>query len=597
MTALVWAWGAAWLAAASLAGWPWVQGLKPDPEPEEWRVMRWPLAVGLGLGALTLWLVVAGFWRLNVWVALAFPTLLLAAWAFSSRHALRTLSANSFKVSVDSVRSGVKQYAAALRRAEAAAWVAAVGLATLAVVVAQSTYYPFIGEDEISRYAYYARLMFVRGQVTGEVRGYPMFLPAAYAFVFLVTGQLAEQLARLVPAALSAMTVLAGGALAHRWYGRRAGWAAAFALTVTPLYVRWSPDGYIDIPSALYFVLGAYAAEVWRSTRRAGWAAMAGGMAGLALWTKQAGFAALACLGLVFAWTIVRDWTAGDRRAALAALRGGLLALAAAFVCGGWWYVRNTYYDGWAEAVPGPGPFYYQQAVRDPATLIPFVGEFRAVGAAASVLYLAGLAWSAVRLRRAAWPLIWCVPYTILWWWLFSYDARFLLTVLPFYAALFGGLVSELRFEWTGFRRWGIVAVIAAMTAASLLTARLGGLRQWLVAPGATYAGRLYRAKGDMYRVVEYLRDNTPASARVVSMDGRLVYYLIERDLDVLYPTRMADLAGYDYFVVGYWWSAAYAGFGTSGSEVAQELRDPTRLQAVYIGPQNSLTVYRILKP
>ena len=200
------------------------------------------------------------------------------------------------------------------------------GLALLVAVLGQSTYYPFLGDDEISRYAYYARLMFVQGHISPDVRGYPMFLPMAYAYVFFVTGQIAEQLARVIPALLSAMTVLASGALAARWFGRRAGWAAALALMVSPLYLRWSPDGYIDIPSALYFVLCAYAADVWQARRQLRWAALAGLLAGLAMWTKQAGFAALACLGLVMGWTLLRDLLKRKGPESGRVVRDGLIA-------------------------------------------------------------------------------------------------------------------------------------------------------------------------------------------------------------------------------------------------------------------------------
>jgi hypothetical protein len=345
----------------------------------------------------------------------------------------------------------------------------------------------------------------------------------------------------------------------------------------------------------LYFVLCVYAADVWLSIRKSKWAALAGVLAGLALWTKQAGFAALACLGTMFAWAIVRDWMKGDRLNGLAGLRNGLLALALALVCGGWWYLRNAYYDGWSAAIPGPGQFYYRLANHDWTFLIPFIGDFRSFGVAACLLYSIGLMWAVARLKRAAWPLVWCVPYVVLWWWLFSYDSRFILTVLPFFAVLFGGFVAELRWPPIGRWRWGVVAAIVLAASTSIIAARLGGLRQWIVAPAATYAERLYRAKGDLYPVVEFLRDRVPESARVVSMDGRLRYYLIDRDIDVLYPERVSDLQAYDYFVVGSWWTVAYPGFGLSDSDVPAALDDPSLLQQIYVGPSSSISVYRVV--
>ncbi len=605
MVAAAWVWGFIWLVSASFSLWPWVNRWLAEDQAAERQLIRWPLTVGLSLGALTLWMLVAGFWRLNGWIILAFPIVTLILRFFPPQRTQRSLRIK-FNNSVASVFSVVKKFLLNLSRGQTTAWLVLAGLIALLVVLAQSTYYPFIGEDEISRYAYYARLMFVEGRITNEVRGYPLFLPLAYAYVFFVTNQIAEQLARLIPATLSAMTVFATGALGWRWYGPRGGWAAAFALIATPLYLRWSPDGYIDIPSALYFVLTAYTADVWLTSRRLRWALLAGALAGLALWTKQAGFIALAGLGVMFAWVIIRDGFSRRRAAALTAMRDGLFALAAAFACGGWWYIRNALYDGWANAVPGPGQYYYQLAVHNLASLLSSLGEYRVFGIFASLIYMAGVIWGIFRLRQAAWPLIWAIPYTLLWWQLFSYDGRFLLTVLPFYALLFGGLVAEMPWQklesnsskfWQRAQQWGGVALIMLVIGASIIGSQLGGLRQWLVAPTATYAERLYRAKGDLYPTVEFIRDHVPASARIVSMDGRLRYYLIDRSIDVFYPAQWSALKQYDYFVVGSWWTEAYPGFGYADSEVIKAFDDPTRLEPVYAAPAGRLSLYRIVKP
>nr|MBI2903777.1 glycosyltransferase family 39 protein [Chloroflexota bacterium] len=617
-TILVWAWGGLCSVAASLCFWPWVERWFYLPG-DDWRLMRWPMAVGLSLGGLTLWMLVAGFWRLDVWVALAFPALVLLLSARSAR--------SKFDLK-NSALSAVKSFFLALRRGELKAWITLGGLIALAVVLGQATYYPFIGEDEISRYAYYARLIFTQGRVSAEVRGYPMFLPLAYSYIFFVTGQLAEQLARLIPVGLSVSTVIATAALGRRWFGARGGWAAAFVLIATPLYLHWSPNGYLDIPSALYFVLGAYAADVWLKRREMRWATLAGVLVGLALWTKQAGFAMLPGLGIVFAWATVRDWRGGRSESARRVVRDGVMALLVAFFVGGLWYFRNAYYDGLGNAVPGPGSFYSQQANRGLTTLIPFIGEFVAFGVFASPLYLAGMVWGAFTSLRGGvlplkqfstlpaiaaspvaaghdsagqvWALVWCIPYTVLWWWLFSYDPRFLLTVLPFYALLVGGMIasaSPIQFVPKIAARWAMAALIMAGVGLSVVGSKLGGLRQWVVAPTATYAERLVRAKGDLYPAVEFLRDHIPPDARVLSMDGRLKYYLIERPISVYYPYTLKDLAGYDYFVVGSWWPSAYAGLGQSNSEVLRAFDDPQTLQQVYSGPTGGLVVYRVVRP
>ena len=46
--------------------------------------------------------------------------------------------------------------------------------------------------------------------------------------------------------------------------------------------MRWAPVGYVDIASGLYFVLCAYALDIWRERFEPGWALLSGVLAGLA---------------------------------------------------------------------------------------------------------------------------------------------------------------------------------------------------------------------------------------------------------------------------------------------------------------------------
>jgi Dolichyl-phosphate-mannose-protein mannosyltransferase len=587
MNILAWAWGFVCLVTASVCLWPWVNRWLALPV-DEWRLMRWPLTVGLSLGFLTLWMTVIGFWQLNTLLVLAFPIIMLAGSLLVARPQFQLPS----RLSITSI---VKNFFAKLLRADLAAWIVLALLGMLLLVLAQAAYFPFIGDDEISRYAYYAKLVFTKGRVTEAVRGYPMFLPMAFAFVFFASGQVAEQLARLVPVILSISTVVATGALAWRWLGKRAAWGAAFVLAASPLYLRWSPDGYIDIPSALFFILCAYAGDVWLHTRTTRWAALAGVLAGLAMWTKQAGFAALGCLGLVFAWAIVLDVLNKSQpgRSPVKAFANGALALGMALMAGGLWYVRNAYYDGWSNAVPGPGPFYYQLANHSPLFLVPFIGMFRDFGVLVSPLFIVGLVWALVRFRCTAWALVWAVPYTLLWWRLFSYDARFMLTVLPFFAIATGGLLTEVRWQVTDLARWGGVVAILAIALTGMVNSGLGGWWQWLVAPTATYAQRLERAKGPLYPTAEYVLTNLPPDAKLISMDGRLSYYLMDRDMFVTYPQTLSEVRRYDYFIVGSWTESVYA----AGNEVVRALEDPKILEPLYWGPSGGLVVYRVVKP
>ncbi|MFQ5408433.1 MAG: ArnT family glycosyltransferase, partial [Anaerolineales bacterium] len=495
------------------------------------------------------------------------------------------------------------------------AWVAgSMGVVAL-IVLAQATYYPFIGDDEISRYGWFARLIVQNTGLTPEARGYPMLMPLAYAATFLTSGALPEQVARLFPALYAAATVAATYALARRWFGNQAAWMAAVLLAATPLFIRWAPNGYLDIPSALYFVLAALAADVWRAERATRWALLTGVLAGLALWTKQAGFAALPVIGLVMLTTALADLRRGLPTRALQAIRHGMLLLAITLVSGGWWYARNALYDGLGAAVPGPGAYYTQQALHDVAYAIPFIGYFTDFGYLTAVAYIAGLLGAVVRIGsrktdsgKLIWCSLWSVPYTLYWWWQFSYDPRFILTVLPFYAIL-AGATGKALWRWSpiqdrqrkpllpNLQSSVLIAVTLLVVTLGLYQARLGGALAWLRAPTASYAERLTRAKGDMYPVVEYLRDHTAVSDRIVSMDPRQSYYLMDHTIHFGYPLEVADLRTYDYVVYGSWAPTVYAGLGADLGAIRAALDDPAQFEQVFAGPSSSIVIYRMLQP
>jgi hypothetical protein len=146
--------------------------------------------------------------------------------------------------------------------------------------------------------------------------------------------------------------------------------------------------------------------------------------------------------------------------------------------------------------------------------------------------------------------------------------------------------------------RWGaIVAVVVAMVL-GVANSGLGGIRRWVTDPNASYADRLTRTKEGLYPTVEFLRDHVPASARIISMDGRIKYYLIDRPIDVGYPATLAQVRQYDYFVVGSWWSSTYAGLGGSDNEVTRAFENsPQILEPLFYSPSYGLVVYRIVKP
>ncbi|MEE3255305.1 MAG: hypothetical protein VX199_06360, partial [Chloroflexota bacterium] len=193
----------------------------------------WPLCVILGLGLFTIIFILVAFYGITsglVWIILV------------SLLAISTIIGNwSQQLKYNSTWwENTRDDPIKLMVGSAIAFV-------FVVIIAQATYYPFTGDDEISRYAYYARLIYERGELTPAIRGYPPLLPAIYASNFFAAGQIVEQVAKLYPVIISAMTILVTYGLARYWFGQIAGYTAAFILSSTPLFIHWSPVGYVDI--------------------------------------------------------------------------------------------------------------------------------------------------------------------------------------------------------------------------------------------------------------------------------------------------------------------------------------------------------------
>jgi hypothetical protein len=171
--------------------------------------------------------------------------------------------------------------------------------------------------------------------------------------------------------------------------------------------------------------------------------------------------------------------------------------------------------------------------------------------------------------------------------------------VLPFYALIVGGLMEEVAARVGGVPlvRWGAIIAILIGVAVSLRDANLGGARQWLLAPTASYRDRLIRSKGDLYPAVEFIRDYIPANAKIISMDGRFPYYFVDRQIDVNYPAALDAFTQYDYFVLGSWWLSTYDLYGVSSKELDNLVNDRRVLERVYTGPTSSLLVYKVMKP
>lgn len=160
--------------------------------------------------------------------------------------------------------------------------------------------------------------------------GYPFLMGAVY-----IASDDSRAAARVLNAALGALTVLLTFLLAKRIWGRRTGLVAAAFAAVFPPLVLLSRD---LVAESLFIPLILAALLCVLNFRRSGgglrWAAAAGGLCGVAILTRNTGVVLLVP-------AVIGVWT-GRPRLTGTAVRAPLLAVACAAVVVAPWVVRNS---------------------------------------------------------------------------------------------------------------------------------------------------------------------------------------------------------------------------------------------------------------
>jgi len=427
-----------------------------------------------------------------------------------------------------------------------------VGLAAL--VVFNALYWPFYAPDAVSIYADQSRVIYQARALPGDeglYELYPMLLPLSHAYAYLVAGALDEYAAKVAVAALALGALGATYALGRALYGGRVGLGAVALLALTPEFTRWASAGYTDIPAGFFAALAALAAWwlVEERSLRAAW--LLGIMGGLAAWTKNSALAFALSAGLWLVYTRWRGWTSWRHGLALA----GGLALAA-----GPWYARNLLEFG--QLVPPT--VWSEQARHTAAMLVPFLGGLPAYSAP-GLIVTAGMAWSAVEALRGARPfadrarLLWIMagPFAAAWWWVASYETRFLQAIYPLLCvmgarALLGA--GEARRERGSLRPAIQAGLLALILLLALLPARkaLDFKTELARAPLMSDEERHRTVLGPLYDMARYL-GALPAAGTALS-DSTLLPFLAAEEgrLRVAVgglPDRAA-LARYDYLAV-----------------------------------------------
>lgn len=433
-------------------------------------------------------------------------------------------------------------------------------------ILFNSIYWPFGEEDALAIYAPIAREIFQTGILPTGLHlydGYPAMVQMAYVYSHLAYGNLNEYLARLVPALMAIGAVGVAGALGREMRSVRAGVFAAGLMMLTPFFPRWASSGYVDIPGSFYFGLCGVFAWRWWQDGDARSAALTGIAAGLAMWTKNDALTLWVSLAALLAlrWWLSRRKVGGGEMAPLkwrqiTWLGGAILAT------GGPWYVRNVIVFQFII----PPTLWTYAAQHTAGTLLGMAWSWQDFGVT-GLVFTAAIFYGALRFvwhqgarSRSGWAilLIMALPFYAAWWWLASYDIRFLLMILPLLAVLAGLMLDDAVMKlqtclspgWAARARW--------IALCSILVLSPFALRNSVNYKG-TILSRPLMSDAEKHRVVlgglydlALAVNGLPAGSRIVGVPSIAHYYIdlarfavvSEKKIDVP-PSQL--VGSYDY--------------------------------------------------
>ncbi len=513
-------------------------------------------------------------------------------------------------------------------------WLGLICIGALAIITLNLVSYPFYRDDVLSRYAPNARTLFTQAHIPDSLTGYPLGVQLLYTFGFMAAGAVNDHLAGLLSAALVAGMVGSVWVVARLLFSNRAAWAATVLTVSSPVFVNWSTSGYLDIPEGFFHGLTFALVYLWLKKGELRYAVLAGVLGGLSMWIKHSSIVlipALAVVPILRLWPL--SWSRTGREIGLGAAALGLVAIIA-----GPWFLRSYLLAGSGGVFPAPSTYDALFVDHSLDALIAFWQRREEWGLPLAIAALAGITlWMAVlvwprlsglpepdgEIRRIV--LLWIafvVPYHFIWWWGFTYQARYLFPSLPMYAAVAGlaidrflfliPLVKRLliarypaaadfvtdRFSFIIHRSSFIVGYTAVALAAVLvgygIYPRLGAAYHLVTDPLQSDDVKLTRLAGDRWLTAKYVRENVALGVRLFVMDGALAYWLHDYELQVGYPTRLDDLQGYDYYVTAPWGDKVLSALGNSAEALNRSLNDPGLFTKLYAADEEGQIIYAV---
>lgn len=401
-------------------------------------------------------------------------------------------------------------------------------------ILSYSIFYPFVTWDSLAIYGLAAKRIFMDSNLL-SLSGHPPFLALSYANIFLLSGGASEQLAKVIPALLAVMTIGATYLLGKTIFNQKVGILSAFILSVTPLFKIWAGAGYADIPGTFFFLMAMvffYKEEF----------ILTGIFTGLAIWTKQSTLLLLISFPL----------------AALLLRKTKLLlklvpVFMAAFLTGGFWYIRNFWLTH--EFFPAASDFWALAGrnIRNLSPFLNFTGDF---GYWLSPLFASSFLLTVLRVKRKEflYLLSFVLPYFLIWWYFYSYETRFLLTILPIFTVFAAVFIDEV---WYLFKKDLFLPKVAGLililgVSASTLYASLSF--DLIKKRNLNLEQKREEQLGPAYSSFKFLMDmEKNKNLSVVTSDSRLLYFLDKSTVSQTIPRNLTELKRYNYFLLSPW--------------------------------------------